>query len=205
MTDETRAFGGTLKFRIWVTRGCYFVLSDRLKRKSRYSVSAITILSFYVFVISLFTLVFEQQIPDSYPRILSTFSIILSVFIIIITLLEDSKKYILDADHSWEVAQSLERLYNEYEISFSSSGGKEEQIRQRYADILDKAHTSRRALDYHFFQLSNPEAFDFGVRRYCGTLVMFIAESAVEYWLYVSMVIAPIFAMAFIFFKIIEA
>jgi hypothetical protein len=178
-------------------------LSDRLKRKARYSVSAITLVSFYVFAISLFTLVFETSIPVFYPRVLSTLSIVLSVFIIIITLLEDSKKYALDADHSWEIARALENLNNRYEITVATAGGKEEEIQRQYAEILHSARTSRRALDYHLFQLSNAEAFELKGRRYFGLIPIFLLESAVEYWLYGSMIIAPLIAMGWIVYKIL--
>jgi len=100
MDNQQNPFGGTLQFKIWVTRGCYFTLADRLNRKARYSVISITILSFYVFVISLVTLVFGSILRATDAQILSTASIILSVFIIIMTLFEYSKNYVADAERS---------------------------------------------------------------------------------------------------------
>jgi SMODS and SLOG-associating 2TM effector domain family 5 len=198
MTNEQSAFGGTLRFKIWVTRGCYYALSDRLKRKARYSVGAIMLLSFYVVVNSLVTLVFGNKLPNYYPTILSTLSIVLSIFIIIITLLEDSKRYVLDGDHAWQTARALEALFNRYEIALVTPPPDDGKFQTEYGDILHNAHLSRRAIDYHLFQLSNPRVFELNWYRGPMTAIIFLMEMVVEYGIYLLMTIGPLIVMGLI-------
>lgn len=203
MTEENLDFGGTLRFKMWVTRGCYFVVSDRLKRKGRYSVGAITLLSFYVFVISLFTLVFGNTIPSYYPAILSTLSIVLSVFIIIITLLEDSKKYILDAEHASHIAHELEALFNRYEVALMTPPPPDGKFQLEYATVLNSARFTRRAVDYHLFQLLNLNAFKLGWGQIVLMTFYFILETVMEYWIYASMILLPLIAMGLLIYHIV--
>lgn len=193
MADAQSVFGGTLQFKIWVTRGCYFALSDRLKRKARYSVGAITILSFYVFVISMIALVFGTSLSPNTILLMSTLSIVLSVFIIIISLLENSKNYALDAESASQTAHALEDLYYKYEsFLLAPVAANEDAHRHKYAEILASARTNRRAIDYHLFQLSNVGEFKLSWSRLFVAIALFLLETIAEYWVYATMMIVPL-------------
>jgi len=197
MDNQQNPFGGTLQFKIWVTRGCYFTLADRLNRKARYSVISITILSFYVFVISLVTLVFGSILRATDAQILSTASIILSVFIIIMTLFEYSKNYVADAERSQNTAHALEQLYNRYEgfLDAPKQEQSEEEFRKEYNEILKTARTGRSALDYHWFRLANFEAFGLSWLASVPTVILVLIEAVVEYGLYIGFVAGPIIVL----------
>lgn len=188
--------GGTLKFRMWVTRGCFFALCDRLKRKSRYSIGSITLLSFYVFMISMIALIYADNLPKSEEILLACVSIILSVLIIIVTLLENSKEYTLTAEFAFQTAHALENLYNRYEafleVGASANGGNGElSYREEYNQILRTARLTRKAIDYHLFQLQNAAAFKLSAAKYSLTLLILACECVFDYWIYATMALAP--------------
>lgn len=191
MIDE-HPLGGTLRFRMWVTRGCFFVLSDRLKRKARYSIGAITLLSFYVFTISMMALIFTSDMPKIDGIALSSISIILSVLIIIVTLLENSKEYPLGAEHAFQTAHALENLYNRYEALLQKNACADDMdFRNQYNEILRAARLGRKAIDYHQFQLQNAAAFGMSTLRIIATAALVAGEAALEYWIYATMAVLP--------------
>jgi len=177
---------------MWVTRGCFFVLSDRLKRKARYSIGAITLLSFYVFIISMIALIFASDMPKFDGVALSSISIILSVLIIIVALLENSKEYPLGAEHAFQTAHALENLYNRYEAFLQKNASTDDMgFRNQYNEILRAARLGRKAIDYHQFQLQNANAFEMSNLRIIVTGALVAGEAVLEYWIYATMAVLP--------------
>jgi hypothetical protein len=192
-----KPLGGALQFRMWVTRGCFFVLSDRLKRKSRYSIAAITTLSFCVFVFSFFALIVpfasSSAVTKEVTLVLSILSLVISVFIILITLLENSKDYSLYAENAYQIAHDLEELYNQYEAFLAGMiTGSETEVRLTYSKILRRARVSRKSIDYQEFKLKNREAFGLTWKNITPTAFAWTIDAIFEYWIYFTMIAIPL-------------
>lgn len=187
---EEQDFGGSLRFRIWVTRGCYFTAADRFKRLDRYSVAATTILSFYVFVLSLVVLVFPDKVSQESSRWLTAGSLVISIFIIIITLMENSKGYALNAEYAGQTARELAFLFNQQD---EGDAGQDEKILvKRYNEILSQARIQHAMVDYHGFQLANQSNFSYSRGKWTKIFVFYLIENAIEYWVYALMALAPV-------------
>lgn len=187
---EQPDFGGSLRFRIWVTRGCYFTAADRFKRLERYSVGATTLLSFYVFVLSLVVLVFPDKVSQASSRWLTAGSLVISIFIIIITLMENSKSYALKAEYAGQTARELAFLFNQQDED--DSGPDDKAMVRRYNEILSQARVQHAMVDYHGFQLANPANFAYSHSKWAKTFAFWIIENGIEYWIYALMALGPV-------------
>lgn len=206
MRQDVEELGGSLQVKIWVTRGCYFLLADRLRRKSHFSARATTAIAFYILVTSIILLVYREYLQANIADGLNMFAVILSVFLIIITLMENARQYDVDAHNARMVAHQLERLYNEYEMNLIQvSAGldisdESDNIRKRYSEILYEAKLIRREIDYHLFQLMNSNVLDVGRIGVVFLFALVILESVLEYWLYAVMVLLPPAAIIALFY-----
>jgi len=201
LNEQTEEWGGNVRFKVWVTRGCYFALYDRLKRKARYSNAAITILSFYVLVVAIIQISYTEQLPDSFESHIPPLSIILSVFIIIVSLLEQSNEYRLEAEHSLRSAHRLEELYGRFESLPSSVADESESaLRREYSEALVAAKTHRKSIDYVKFQLDNLEAFEIGWFKKTILRLRLARGTIAEYWLYAAMIILPPAGLIYLYY-----
>lgn len=182
--------GGYLRFRVWVTRGGYFTLAERLNRKARYSVGATTLLSFYVVILSLVILVFPDKVSPTNSKWITTGSLIISIFIIVITLMENSKNYALKAEYAGQSARELAFLFNQMEENELSSD--EFSHIKKYNEILSRARVGHANIDYHGFQLSHPGEFKYGLAKWCGIFALYAFECILDYGAYALMVLGPL-------------
>lgn len=206
MSHDFEELGGSLQLRIWVTRGCYFVLADRLRRKSHFSARSTTAIAFYILSVAIILLVYGATLSADVEAGLNTFAVILSVFLIIITLMETARQYDVDAHSARTVAHQLERLYNDYEINLKQSAEdqstKDESnlIAKKYSEILYEAKLSRKEVDYHLFRLMNAEALKVTKGGFVWLVFLVSLGTVLEYWLYAFMVLLPPVAIAALFY-----
>lgn len=206
MSHDVEELGGSLQLRIWVTRGCYFLLADRLRRKSHFSARSTTAIAFYILSVAVILLVYGATLSENVEAGLNTFAVILSVFLIIITLMETARQYDVDAHSARTVAHQLERLYNEYEINLKQAtkdpNAKDESddIAKKYSDILYEAKLSRKEVDYHLFQLMNTEALKVTPGKCAWLMILVTLETILEYWLYAVMTVLPPIAIVALFY-----
>lgn len=194
--------GGPLRFRVWVTRGCYFTLAERMSRKARYSVGATTLLSFYVVILSLVTLAFPDKVSPFSSKWITTSSLIISIFIIIITLMENSKNYVLKAEHASQSARDLAFLFNQMEDA--EPGADEKAHIKRYNEILSEARVGHAMIDYNGFQLSNSGEFQHGILAWSRIVVLYIANTILEYWAYALMTLGPLIPISNVILLIVD-
>lgn len=188
-----KEMGGPLRFRVWVTRGGYFTLAERMSRKARYSVGATTLLSFYVVVLSLVILVFPEKISEVSSKWITTSSLIISIFIIIITLMENSKGYALNAEYAGQSARELAFLFNQMEEMEECDPESNDLAHiKKYNDILSQARIGHANIDYHGFQLTHPGEFKLTKWKWLGVLALYTIEAVLEYWPYALMVLGPL-------------
>ena len=95
---------------IWITRGARFNAYRRLARKNYASIFTISILSFYNIGIALFPDVIETKlVPPT--------SIAVSIFILIISLLEAGKGYAVKSERMHQNAVDLNYLLNKINLT----------------------------------------------------------------------------------------
>ena len=93
MTDHPSRTTDNLLRKMWQTKSARFNAHQRLDRRHRMSVFATSLLACYLVALSLYQLVFEKNLSPVGMKLLSVTSIVVSVFLIMITLVESSRNY----------------------------------------------------------------------------------------------------------------
>jgi hypothetical protein len=162
-------------------------MADRLKLKARHSVVAITVVSFYVVVLSLLSLIFQDRMDSLSERLSSTATVIMSMFIIVLNLLESARNYSIESEYANIHAHEMERLFNRID----DQDLKSMETSKEYSDILDRSRVRHKMIDYDLFRLSNPSAFKFTRLKWGAIVLSYVRGIIGEYWLYVVVVAGP--------------
>ncbi len=151
----------TLDKKMWMTRGCRYNTDRRLKKKNNLSLTAISFLSFYVLIISLIPFLEGDKIAGSQDNILSTLAIILSLFILILSLLEASKEYSIKAERLYSCANKINELMSQLKIAQATIKDtteleKEiERISRSYHSLISSYEENHEDLDLNQFKIEN--------------------------------------------------
>ncbi len=200
MTDLSLHQEKPLKTRIWITRGCYFNMAERLRRKGRFSVGSTSALSLYVIAVSIYLAIPMPQHSSDRTTWLSITTLCLSIAILVITNLEAAKNYTVEALRAQEKAQTISKLFNAYETSAASSVPNADEVRfsQEYSDLLaNSSDITRKPIDYYLFQFNNRRFPEFAFTNW-DKIQIFLAliyNGCTEYWLYAVMVVGPPLAL----------
>lgn len=153
-----------LRRQIWITKGCRFNAHARLLAISSASNTSITFLSFYVVLLSLASLVYGNDIPYFINTSISFLSVAISIFIIILTLMESAKNTSVNAERMHKCGIELLSLYNEYNNYIAGVRNKDtdtQYIRQ-YNMIIARYPENHDEVDFIGFQISHPDDFSIG-------------------------------------------
>ena len=106
--------------KMWNTRGARFVAHERLKARHRMSVFSTSMLSIYLIGLSSITLIGNENIhPDIY-KMIPLLVLSLSVFVLVITLIEGSRNYLLNAEKMHSSGMEISEIYGELELALKS-------------------------------------------------------------------------------------
>ena len=151
--------------KIWTTRGCRFQAPKRLNEVNNWSTWTVNILTVYIISLSILSL----NPPTSYSFLSgktgSIFMICLSIAILLISVLENSKSYKLRADNMHRCAKELSSTYNEIcqirdGIITSQIPERLIEIGNKYQATIDKYDDNHTDLDYTKFQAINFSVFN---------------------------------------------
>lgn len=199
MSQHPNRLTDPLLGKMWKTKSARFNAHARLKAKHWLSTTATSILSFYLVVASLIPLVYETSLPSGGSKFLSVISLVISVFLIIITLLESAKNYHGEADRMHKCALEISELYNRFQAkSLQDADASRVELNDNYSRVLKAYEINHKDIDFLRFQIFFSR--DLGIRggRFAVAVVRYVLLWLVEYGLYIAMILAPPIA-AFIY------
>lgn len=216
MNSNFNEYAEKLSRRIWITKGSRFISSRTLASQSQLSITSISFLSIYAIAISVI-----QNIIDSTNQCINLnnlytiIAILLSVFILVLSLLEGTKNYQLRAERLYNNATELSKLYKEMEylqycnLEFDSLCKQLRVIRDRYNELIDKCPENHDSDDYWLFKTENLKEFrdDFqlGLIELSSIRSLWVRTIYMikHYWLYIVSIVFPIplFIWLYSFFK----
>jgi hypothetical protein len=214
-----------LSLRIWKTKGARLEAHKRLEKMNKYSNWAISVSSLYVILISLqsvpqFTLIKINQEAINFS------TIFISIFIIIISLIDNSSNYKYYADLNHTCAKKLNRLFERLQYikeDYSTSQVVKKEvgkIGKKYQKLINEHHENHTQNDFDLFILKD-EAYniknylvviskDTTFIQYLVNLIRLLIIKAhifyiliKTYFLYYIMLLFPLFL--FVLTKIINA
>ncbi len=160
-------FGHELERRIWITRGSRFNAHQRLMCKQSWSVAAISLLSLYVIAFTLLQFFPALSLTSKQINVISFSAIVLSLFILVIRLLESSKSYQIKAMQFHKCASELSLLYDKiHQILDNADNNTSKlltEISIEYATILDKCPENHDVVDFDDFKIQHRQEFKLGV------------------------------------------
>lgn len=172
--DEPRApkpyldadFGKELSYQLWVTKGARFHANRRLDLKQRWSTYTITALALYAITANLITAYgITEQLNVSTE--LAFASSVMSVFILILSLLEGARQYNLRASHHHDCAREISKLYRRLRQLRTGPGDPLtpailRELAEQYEAILDRFE-NHEDIDYYLLQAKKSEWFNHGL------------------------------------------
>lgn len=156
---------GGIVTKLWKTKGARFTAYHRLTNQSRLSVLTVSLLSLYVIVISLVPLAFPSKFAGDESAKWQVLSTIISIFIIIVSIVENGKSYELKADQLHRSGLEISKLYNEFQFNFrqqSCDAAYCEKVLKRYDEILAACPFNHDTSDYLIFKSHHREDLDVG-------------------------------------------
>jgi hypothetical protein len=177
--------------KMWKTKGARFNAHRRLSNKHSLSTIAISILSFYLFAASLIDL-FQHQTAGASPSIPGMLVVIISVFVLIISLLENSRNYQREADRMHQCALEISELYNRFQsLPIEQADTERMQYADLYSEILRRFEVDHKEVDFIRFQISY--ARDLGIRPIHLPVLYgkYFVYWGMEYIFYTSLLVAP--------------
>lgn len=184
----------TLYSTIWITRGARFQAYKRLKKIDALSTWTINLLSIYITGIGLLAL----APPDGLKYIESkTWTILISVFsilIMVISLLESSKKYASMADKMHSCAKELSTIYHRVSVLRNSQVSDQDLLSliSSYQEIIDRYDDNHKDVDFEYFKAYNWK--EFGINQFVAffTRMRIVITS---YILFYAVMILPVIYM----------
>lgn len=155
-------YAETLYEKLWKTKGTRFIAHKRLEHVNQLSNWAVALNSVYVIIASLLSLSPFSEFSKLTPEYLSLFTIFLSLIIIVLSLIENSKNYKAKADSLHQCGKDLNKLYerlSQIKDSYEESALRMEieQIGADYQNVIDKYPDNHLSIDYDLFVASNKE------------------------------------------------
>lgn len=158
---EFEDFVNNLDRKMWITRDCRYNSDRRLKKKNTLSLTAISFLSLYVLIISIFTTIEDGNLSEATSKSLSIASIVISLFILILSLLETSKEYAIKAERLYNCANIINKLMSDLKIAKATIKDQKEleisvnKINHNYHEIISGYEENHEELDYLKFMIDN--------------------------------------------------
>ena len=182
----------SLKSRLWKTRGSRFNAYRRLKRRQQVSIFSISVLSVYGISIPVIQAVLDTTSCPKTNDLYTVISLTLSVFILVLSLLEGANNYAGKSEKMHTNAVKISSLYSELEVLMirdqnpSSLIEKVVDIQRRYSEIIEECPENHEPEDYLEFQIQHRNDFRLSLLR-CSWVK--IRSFFVNYWLYSLFVI----------------
>ena len=150
-----------LDYKMWTTRGCRYNADRRLKKKSTLSLATISFLSIYVLVLSLIPFFSLFNLSTNNREYISFFSVVLSIFILVLSLLEASKEYSIKAERLYSCANSINCLMGDLKLALSTIDDNDrleieiKRIHDEYHRLINCYKENHESVDFEAFKLEH--------------------------------------------------
>lgn len=187
-SDNAYAYAKSLNKKIWTTKGTRFNAARRFNNNFQVSITSISILSIYGISIPILQGIVNVSECPQLNGIYTASSTILSIFILVLSLLDSSKNYQVRADRLYNNALKIRNLQRQVEYTIdceSDCANFQEKIKDfssRYEELINECPENHGTEDFDLFKAQHREDFkdiNWKTENYIK-LKAFIKD----YWLY---------------------
>lgn len=189
-----RTFDEHLQYQMWVTKGTRFNADRRLRLESEWSQRSIALLSVYLVILSIAVVVPAFGISTTHQTEVSIVTAALSLLLVVLSLLENGRNYLVRADRLHRCAMSIDSLLSDVRAELPLSTGPAPsahmlELSQKYHEVLAGCAENHSEVDFDLFRATH--ASDFGLHG-PRALVLRLWCWVRPYWFKSSAGIAPI-------------
>lgn len=149
--------------KLWKTKGIRYTAYHRLRNQSRWSIITISILSFYILSLSIVAILFQDSFSSFKHQLFNAFSLISSVFIMIVSFVESLKAYDLQAEFLHRNANDISKIFNEFQRRLRNNLLDEsysKYVVEEYNKLLDSCPFNHSEIDFERFKVKEPNHFN---------------------------------------------
>lgn len=194
VNSDPNIYAASLSSRMWKTKGSRFNAARRLNNKYQFSLSSISILSIYGIAIPLIQGIVKNSTCQEINDIYNAISLILSVFTLVISLVEGAKNYQIRAEKLYNNAVKISSLQRELEYLIVSKLNDPDfihklgEISARYEELIEECPENHEPEDYTLFMVQNRKDFNISL---ITELYIRIKLVVLDYWLYIFVLGIP--------------
>lgn len=161
------------------------------------SVLATSLLSMYLAALSLCQLTFVDALTANENKILSIGGVVVSIFLIIITLVETARNYLGDAEKMHQSALAISELYNRFQaLTVDQADAQRLKFNDEYSEALKAIPVDHKDIDYKRFMIRSSQDLNITGLRYGAIVVEYAFRWLWEFSLYLALICAPLFGLA---------
>lgn len=178
--------------KMWKTKSARFNAHARLLTKHWLSTTATAILSFYLIVASLIPLVYEANMPPAGSKFLAVITLVISILLIIVTLIESARNYHGEAERMHKCALSISEIYNRLQaMKLDLADQNRIALNDEYSSVLLRYEINHKDIDFVKFQVAFADDLNIrGARRTWNT-TKYIFLWLSEYSMYILIIAVP--------------
>lgn len=182
--------------KMWKTKGSRFNAHARLRARHWASILATSLLSMYLAALSLCQLTFADALSPVENKILSIGGVVVSIFLIIITLVETAKNYLGDAEKMHLSALSISELYNRFQaLTVDEADAQRSKFNDGYSDALKAIPVDHKDIDYKRFMIRSSQDLNITGLRYGALLLEYVLRWLWEFSLYLALILLPLLCL----------
>lgn len=178
--------------KMWKTKSARFNAHARLLTKHWLSTTATAILSFYLIVASLIPLVYEANLPPAGSKFLAVITLVISILLIIVTLIESARNYHGEADRMHKCALSISEIYNRLQaMTLDFADQNRISLNEDYSNVLLKYEINHKDIDFIRFQIAFSDDLNIRGAQRAWNIAKYIILWLAEYSMYIVIIAAP--------------
>ena len=200
-THPSRATDHLLS-KMWKTKGSRFNAHARLRARYWASVLATSLLAMYLVALSLCQLTFADALTVNENKVLSIGGVVVSIFLIIITLVETARNYLGDAEKMHQSALAISELYNRFQaLTVDEADAQRLRFNDEYSEALKAIPVDHKDIDYKRFMIRSSRDLGISTPRYGGLVAEYALRWFWEFSLYLALTCAPLIGLAVVLLK----
>ena len=151
----------------------------------------------YLVSLSLCQLTFAEALTTNENKILSIGGVVVSIFLIIITLVETARNYLGDAEKMHQSALGISELYNRFQaLTVEEANAQRLKFNDEYSDTLKAIPVDHKDIDYKRFMIRSSQDLSITGLRYAALVLEYALRWFCEFSLYLALTCAPLIGLA---------
>lgn len=195
LTDRSHPSRATdnLLRKMWKTKSARFNAHERLMSRQRLSTVATSALACYLIAASILQLTLPAAAEGTLGKIITSAVLILSVFLLMITLIESGRNYSAEADKMHRSALEIAELYNRFQaLDLGAAEAERSRFTDEYSAVLRSSEVIHKDIDSLRFQLAYRTDLKLDFPTLALTVTRFLVLWVLEYILYIGMIVGPL-------------